>query len=359
MTKASTLVTGIGALLDRYSGRPTLVAIATMNVITGIVAAWILAPLSFGADVDFLRRGAQGLLDGTAVPDFVFTPLCAALAVPLALAPPTAAAIAMTTIGMGILVAGIVCETISLPTVDRLLIGVATITALPVVNELQLGQVTMVLAAGVYPARDRDGFLRGVPLGIALALVPKPLIVPILAWMLIWRRQALAGAAVTTAVLTLVGVALLGTDAYAAWIAALEAAGRVNREGSFSIWSGGFSALAVAVAGLVLAAFAWSLTESRRGFVAALLVGLLLAPYTLLYAASIMVLAVRPALAVAPRATRALALVMNPVMLEATAAWMGMGLAAAAWFPARSRLAGRAFRIPDTGGEPSHSMTDD
>ena len=65
---------------------------------------------------------------------------------------------------------------------------------------------------------------------------------------------------------------------------------------------------------------------------AALFAGLLLAPYTGLYAASILLLAVKPALAFAPRATRVLvlALIANPalVLLLALPAWSLGGLAA-------------------------------
>ena len=72
------------------------------------------------------------------------------------------------------------------------------------------------------------------------------------------------------------------------------------------------------------------LGDSSRGFVAALFAGLLLAPYTQLYAASILLLAVTPALGFAPRATRVLALTANLalVLLPAFATWSVAGLAA-------------------------------
>jgi len=338
----------IAAALARYSGRPTLVAIAAMNLITGGVAAWILAPLSFGADVDFLRRGAQGLLDGTSVPDFVFTPLCALISVPLALMPPALAAAAMTTLGLGVLAVGTIVETRPMPTVDRFLVGIAVVTALPVVNELLLGQVTILIAAGVYPTRDRDSVARGVALGIVLALVPKPLVIPMLLWLAVWRRRALTGAILTASGLTVIAIVMLGPGAYGAWFGALVGAGEITRQANFSIWTDGVTPAAIVLALLGVAAFAASLTDPRRGFVAALLVGLLLAPYTLLYAASILLLAIAPALAVAPLRTRALALVMNSVLMLAPAAWLGTGLVAVAWEPT-----GRALRSAIPGDRPT------
>src|SRR5664280_3904655 len=89
--------------------------------------------------------------------------------------------------------------------------------------------------------------------------------------------------------------------------------------------------------------------EPSRGFVAALLAGLLLAPYTGLYAATILLLAVKPSLAFAPRATRVLALIANPafVLLLALAAWSIGGLVAC--FPVRPRLIARAHGAKPKG----------
>jgi hypothetical protein len=81
--------------------------------------------------------------------------------------------------------------------------------------------------------------------------------------------------------------------------------------------------------------------DEARGFVAALFAGLLVAPYTLLYAPSILLLGVRPALAFAPRATRLMALIANPVILFmfGLTAWSLAGLAACVPLRRRWRLA--------------------
>jgi hypothetical protein len=82
-------------------------------------------------------------------------------------------------------------------------------------------------------------------------------------------------------------------------------------------------ALGIAAAALAL----WAIVaDERRGFVASLAVAMLVAPFTLLYQVSILLVAVRPALAVAPRATRVLALVANPAMLVAFMAWAAAAL---------------------------------
>ena len=329
MTAANPAPGRFSVALARYGGRPTLVAIAAMNAITGLAAAWILAPLSAGADVEIYRRGAEGIRDGVYAYGFLYSPLAGALAVPLTWVPLPVAALGMSLLGLGILLVGVRVETRGLPAVDRILIGIAVLGFIPVVYELLLGQVTLLLAAAVYPIRDRDGVARGIPLGVALALAPKPMLLPLLAWMMLRRRSSLAGAVATALALTLAGIALMGPDLYGAWATALTATGEITRQGNLALTALGSSPLLLPLVGLTLLAVGWIvLRDERAGFVAALLGGLLVTPFTLLYMASILVLAVRPALAVAPRATRALALVANPVMLAAFIPWTVAGIIA-------------------------------
>jgi Glycosyltransferase family 87 len=333
----------ISAGLARYAGRPTLVAIAAMNVMTGAVAAWILAPLSFGADVETYRRGAEGIRDGVYAYGFLYSPLAGALAAPLTWVPIEVAAAVMSLLGLAILLAGVRLETKGLPAVDRGLVALAALGFLPVVNELLLGQVTLLLAAAVYPVRDRDGWARGIPLGVALALAPKPMLVPLLAWMLIRRRRALGGAVTTAAVVTLAGVVVMGLNLYRAWASVLTATGEVTRQGNLAITALGSPVLVLPLVAITVVAVGWVLLrDERAGFVVALLGGLLIAPYTLLYVASILLLAVRPALAVAPRSTRGLVLVANPLVLVGFIPWVATGIAASLW---------AGFRRPERRGK--------
>jgi hypothetical protein len=313
-------MTGAG-LFERYGGRPFLVALAAMNAVIGLASVATLAPLSFGADVDFLRRGAQGLLDGVPVADFVFSPLCALVALPLAYLPAPAAAVVVLLIELAVLLVGIIHETRTLRDLDRLLIAAAIVFSVPIVNELLLGQVTILLAASIYPLRDQDGFRRGIAFGITLALVPKPLLLPLLAWMLVWRRRALMGSLVTAAVLTAGGLLILGPAAYEDWFAALRGAGDVTRHANFSVWSNGIQPVAVLLALPIVVAFAVSLRDCRSGFVTALAAGILLAPYSLIYALSVLVVALRPAVALAPRASRVLAITTNIAVITVPLAW--------------------------------------
>jgi hypothetical protein len=255
---------------------------------------------------------------------------------PLTWVPPTIAFLVMTLIGAAIVVIGVALETRGQARIDRVLVVVAALTFSPVVYELLLGQTTLLIAAALYPiARREDGLRNGIPFGIALALAPKPLLLPVLVWMLVWRRHALAATGLTALALTGVGIALLGLEQYREWLLVLTGAGRdtvsgtfwlSSRDtGNFSLWP--MSPVTFALACVVAGATLWAIVrDATRGFVAALIAGLLLAPYSLLYAFSILLLAVKPALEFAPRATRVLALIANlvrasPVAVIAWSLW--------------------------------------
>lgn len=165
---------GLAAGLARWSGRPTLVALAVMNAIIGLASVVALAPLSFGRDADTFRRGALSIAEGRMDQDFLYTPLAGLAARPLTWVSPTPAAVVMMLIGIVILAIGVSIETRGQPVVDRVLVAVAAVGFAPVVNEVVLGQVTLLIAAALYVAGRRpDSPANGVMLGIALALAPE------------------------------------------------------------------------------------------------------------------------------------------------------------------------------------------
>ena len=178
-------------------------------------------------------------------------------------------------------------------------------------------------------------------MGIAFALAPKPMLIPIFAWMLMWRRDSLAGLVAAAAATTLVGLLLLGTDLYGLWAAVLTATAEVTRSGNQSLWVDGVGPVAVILAVAVTLAAGWTIVrDEARGLVAAMLAGLLLAPYTLVYAVSILLLAIRPALRFAPGLTRILAIVANPIMVVSLVPWALAAIAGclAPVLPARGDL---------------------
>jgi len=322
-------VTAIGSARDRlsevavrWSGRPTLLAIALMNVITGLGMGVGIAGANFGVDSGLYRQCAVLLAKGqTEFCGFLYSPLMALAAWPLTLVSATGAILIMILIGGAIVLAGVALETRGRALIDRVLVGIAVFTFAPVVYELLLGQTTLLIAATLYPiARRQDGFRNGIPFGVALALAPKPLLLPVLFWMLIWRRRALTATVLTGLILTLIGIAVLGFEQYRSWFMVLTGAGRESVSGTFvlsgdavgnrSLWP--LSPVTFVVACAVVVVTVWAIVrDASRGFVASLFAGLLLAPYSLLYAYSILLLAVKPALEFAPRTVGALALTAN------------------------------------------------
>lgn len=335
----------LAAWLDRWSGRPALVAVAAMNAITGLAVAFVLAPHALGADADHFRRCAQFAAEGRLDCGTLYPPLAALAFRPLTWLSPAAAAAVMTLLGLGILLTGVKLETRGRALVDRILVAVAALGFAPVVYELLLGQVTFLIAAALYPvARRADAFRNGIPVGIALALAPKPLLLLLLVWMLVWRRRALTAAVLVAAGLTGLGVVLVGPDQYRQWLSVLTGAGTesvsgtfvLSLKGNYSLWP--LDPVRLALAAAVAAATLWTiLRDPSRGFVAALLASLLLAPYTGLYSATILLLAVKPALEFAPRVTRILALTANLVLalLPGLGAWSVGGLVACFPIPRR------------------------
>ena len=331
----------LAVLLRRWSGRPTLFAVAVMNAITGIGFGAAIAAANFGADSGLYRECALLLAEGQAeFCGFLYSPLMALAARPLTWISTTTAMLTMTLVGVGVLLAGVALETRGQALLDRVLVAVAALTFAPVVFELLLGQTTLLIAATIYlVARRPDSFWNGIPFGVALALAPKPLLFPILVWMLVWRRRAITATAMTSLILTGVGIVLLGLEQYRDWVSVLTGAGSASvsgtfilathEMGNFSMWP--FNPATLLLAGAVVVTTLWTiLRDPSRGFVAALLAGLLLAPYSLLYAFSILLLAVKPAFAFAPRATRLLALSANLAFLLAHAltVWSLAGLVA-------------------------------
>lgn len=306
----------------RWSGRPTLLAIALMNAITGLGMGVGIAGANFGVDSGLYRHCAVLLAGGDRqFCGFLYSPLMAVAAQPLTWLPANVASALMTLVGGAILLAGVVLETRGRDTVDRVLIGISVFTFAPVVYELLLGQITLLIAATLYPlARHDDRFRNGIPFGVALALAPKPLLVPFLFWMLIWRRRAIGATMLTAAILTVIGMALLGLEQYRSWLMILTGASQESVTGTLvlsgealgnrSLWPLNLVTSMVAIA--VVGVTAWAiLRDESRGFVASLFAGLMLAPYSLLYAFSILLLAVKPAMGFAPRAVGALALTAN------------------------------------------------
>jgi hypothetical protein len=106
---------------------------------------------------------------------------------------------------------------------SRAVVVVAGLLFLPVMSDLLLGNVTIVLTALGMVAIRSNRVGAGLAFGIALAAVPKPLFIPLLLWMVRYRRRSLAGTIAGGLVASAVGVLVMGPDRYLSFLSALAA----------------------------------------------------------------------------------------------------------------------------------------
>jgi hypothetical protein len=319
--------------------RPALVGVAGLSVVVGTFAVARAAQEVWAVDGHRELAAAGALANGAfgSVSGYLYSPLAAALTVPALALPTEVAIVAWLLMKVALLVAGTAIVTRGLVGTDRLLVGIAAIGFLPILYDLELGNVTViVLAALAAIAWTPDRIASGIPLGFILATAPKPQLIPVLIWLAVVHRKALVGAVVAAALATLVGLALTGPAAYASWVEALQAPPYLNSGEviNLALWS---LAPVVAVPS-ALAAIGAFLVALRRGYwpglVAAVCLGLLLAPFTLIYGAGLLLVAAPAAARAAPRAVLVLAIVASIALVIAFQGWVALVLAFAALLPA-------------------------
>jgi len=166
----------------------------------------------------------------------------------------------------------------------------ALISSLPFLHDVMLGQVEVLIVAAIALATlARPRSWSGAPLGLAVALFAKPLLIPVLVWLLVWRPRVFVATAATAAAGTAVGLAFAGPNAYVQWISNL--AGDASWIASPFAGNHGITALApelwLPVAAVVGVCFL--VVVARRGPITGLIwaatAGLLIAPNTGTYAA--------------------------------------------------------------------------
>lgn len=341
--------------------RQALFGLAWLSVIVAAFAFLRAAENVWAADADRNLAAALALVNGRfgSVEDYLYSPLAAALTVPALALPAGVAIVAWLGAKIAVLVVAVAIATRNLDRTGRLLTGVVAITFLPTLYDLELGNVTVLVTAAVAVAAwTPDRVAAGIPLGLILATAPKPQLIPVLIWLMVFHRRTLAGAIGTAALATLGGVALTGSAAYGAWLDALRSPRYLGGEPiiNLAVWS---LPLPVAVAGTVAATGAF-VVALRRGYwpglIAAVCVGLLLAPYTLIYGAGVLLVAVPAAVRAIPRAVLLFALAAPVALVVAFPAWVGGVLAAAAatradaWPapPVTARAGSGAVRGPST-----------
>ena len=265
------------AKLDRHIRSIGLI-IATALGIATLATWWPLAWMNL--DGDRMVSASKIYLNGGdpySLPGYLYSPFAPILTAPLAIAP----------FGLGVLflikvelVAGYTWRLFG-P-----LAAVAVLLSPPISSDLLLGNVNLVLIAAAVWAVSSDRFVSGAALGILLAAFPKPMFLPILLWMAMYRRHATIGVLAGLAVSSAIGAALAGPSAYLGYAELLLRGGGVtshfvgNAGLTFNDPTAGF------VVGLAaLAAFLWSLStrDPPTSLMIAAAAGMLVGTYQPLY----------------------------------------------------------------------------
>ena len=267
----------------------------------GELAIWIGQSPSWWAEDLVIYDAARRVVGGQALyadPKFFYPPVATLLGIPFLVLDRFGASLVLAA-GKILLAAGCVLWlTTSWRAADRALAFVGLVTSLPFLHDLMLGN-TNVLVVGAMAAAvvGRSHPWNGVLLGLAAAAFAKPLMIPVLLWLLVRRRETFVGAVAAGAVGSAVGVAVFGLGAYGDWIEGVRAG---------SIWlstpfagNHGVTAILpalwppVAAITAVLLILVLANGGPRTGLVWALASGILLVPYAGTYSALPIALALR------------------------------------------------------------------
>ena len=332
---------------DRRRRRQILGGALTFTATLGLFGLAGIAPQAWAVDVTRNLAAGSAAASGQfgTVEGYLYSPAAAVLSIPATWLPAGVAIVGWLVAGVAIIVIAAVhvCAA-GLPNGDRALLALLAVVFLPALYDLQLGNVTIVVAGAVAAAAwPEDRVWTGIPLGLVLATVPKPQLIPILVWMLVFRRRALAGSIATAAAVTLGTIAAVGTAPYSAWVATLRAPPFMSgpMRGSFAITTlPPLAAIAVGVG--AIGATGVALIRGRwPGLLACTALGLLVSPYTLVYAPALFLVSARPLAAATPGAVLLLAVAAPIAILLVPQVWVGsllvlaVGLPASRW-PVRS-----------------------
>ena len=262
----------------------------------GELIRWTLesipAPGWWAIDLQLVVDAGDRLIHGMplyADAKFLYPPLAALVGAPLSLVDPLPASIGYAAIKVGLAAACTVGLTPGWARRDRVLALVGVVGCLPFLHDLFLGNANTLIVAAMVPAVFGPSRLRsGVLLGLVAATFAKPLIVPVLLWLLVWRRPAFAGAVVSGLAATAIAVLVVGLGSHAEWLQALAAGARyaaafAGNHGITALAPELFAPVA-AITALGLVLVLWR-RGPRVGLAWAAASGILLAPYAGTYAA--------------------------------------------------------------------------
>jgi Glycosyltransferase family 87 len=283
---------------------------ATAFLLADAVIVFVIGPADFAFDFTccYQQAAARALDDPATLYQwsdtytFRYTPLGALLFVPLVPLSEEAAAWAWLGVKVAVLVVAAAWYARPWSADRRWLVFLAVVAFPPVVHDLVLGNVSTLTLLALLAVARWDGARAGVVIGLLVLLMPKPHLIPVLAYLAFARRRDFAAAMATIAGGAAIGLAIFGVEP---WLAFLETL-REPLERTFTA-NVGFSGLlgpagVVIGLGVALAIFvAAVMVGGSRGYGLSIVAGIVAGPYTFIHYLAGTIVAAEPVLRTRPR----------------------------------------------------------
>ena len=284
--------------------------VAPAILLADLVIIWIGIQADFAFDFTccYQQAAERALTDPSTLYDwsdtytFRYTPIGALVFAPLVPLTEDAAAWVWLFVKLGVLALTAAWYSSRWSGNQRLLVALLVLAFPPIVHDLVIGNVsTITVLALLAVARWQDP-RGGVAIGLLTVLMPKPHLVPVLAYLAFRRPRDFAAAAATMGAGVLIGLAIFGVDP---WLAFFETL-REPLERTFTAnvgWSGLLGPLGVLIGiaiGIVVFV-AGVRMGGARGYGLSILAGILAGPYTFIHYLSGSLVAFEPVLRTKPR----------------------------------------------------------
>jgi hypothetical protein len=294
----------------RTSSRPLILVVAAAFVLADVVLIWIGSQRDFAFDFTccYQQAADRALHDPSTLYawsdtyTFRYTPIGALLFAPLVGLEPLPAAWAWLGFKLAVLVLVAAWFSRGWSGTTRWLVSLAVIAFPPVVHDLVIGNVSVItLLVFLAVARWQDA-RGGIALGALAVLMPKPHLIPVLAYLAIRRPRDFAAAFVTMGVGLLGGLALFGVEPWIAFFGTL----REPLERTFTANVGWSSLLGPpgVIVGLTIGAILFVIgvmLGGSRGYGLSILAGIVAGPYSFIHYLAGTLVAAEPVLRSRPR----------------------------------------------------------
>ena len=294
----------------RFGTGPLVLFVAVAILLADAVIVWIGIQGDFAFDFTccYQQAAERALTDPATLYDwsdtytFRYTPIGALLFAPLVPLSEDGAAWAWLFVKLGVLAVTAAWFSNRWRGDRRVLVALLVIFFPPIVHDLVLGNVSaMTVLALLALARWQD-WRGGVAIGLVSVLMPKPHLIPVLAYLALRRPRDFLASLATIGVGVVIGLAIFGIDPWLDFLATL----REPLERTFTAnvgWSGLLGPAGVVV-GLVIGVVVFMLgvrMGGARGYGLSILAGILAGPYTFIHYLSGTLIASEPVLRTRPR----------------------------------------------------------